>query len=157
MLKFKKYNDPGHGWLAVSRKFLISLGIYNEISRYSYQKGKTVYLEADCDMSLFIQKMKEKNIEFSIEEKHTNKNSPIRSYESFTKQVIIHQLKPNFCFDLVDKITQLPIYFAQQDQEHFLMAAMLGFSSGLDDTEIINSCAEAYDFLSENDNKEFTL
>jgi hypothetical protein len=48
------YTDPSHGWLEVKRSDLIKLGIEDEISGYSYQKGAKVYLEEDCDMSRFI-------------------------------------------------------------------------------------------------------
>ena len=87
MLKFKKYNDPGHGWLAVSRKFLISLGIYNEISRYSYQKGKTVYLEEDCDMGIWIKHLESNGIQYTLKYKHAKNDhpSPIRNYDGFSK------------------------------------------------------------------------
>jgi len=35
--------DPGHGWLEVSRSELKELGILNQISRYSYQRGDKVF------------------------------------------------------------------------------------------------------------------
>lgn len=47
------HSDPGHAWLAVKRKLLIDLGILHKITPYSYQKGKTVYLEEDCDGETF--------------------------------------------------------------------------------------------------------
>ena len=46
-------SDPGHGWLSVARKDIEFLGIAKKISGYSYQNGKRVYLEEDCDASLF--------------------------------------------------------------------------------------------------------
>ena len=48
------YSDPSHGWLEVKRSDLIALGIEDDISGFSYQKGSKVYLEEDCDMSRFI-------------------------------------------------------------------------------------------------------
>ena len=50
---YVKFDDPGHGWLAVKRKELAALGLLDKISIYSYQRGATVYLEEDCDMSTF--------------------------------------------------------------------------------------------------------
>lgn len=54
MKVFKFYSDPGHGWLAVKEKDLETVGLsLDKISSFSYRKGKTVYLEEDCDFSLF--------------------------------------------------------------------------------------------------------
>jgi len=53
-LNLNFYSDPSHGWLEVKRSDLIKLGIEDEISGYSYQKGANVYLEEDCDMSRFV-------------------------------------------------------------------------------------------------------
>jgi len=85
MIKFYKfYSDASHGWVAVKRHELADLGILDKISGYSYQKGKMVYLEEDCDASLFINKLKELDITYVFTDKICNKDhSPIRSYESF--------------------------------------------------------------------------
>ena len=50
---FRAYTDPGHGWIAVKRNVLDILNIADKITPFSYQKGHTVYLEEDCDASLF--------------------------------------------------------------------------------------------------------
>ena len=50
---YKLHTDPGHGWLAVRRKELVELGIADKITRYSYVKGETAYLEEDCDLATF--------------------------------------------------------------------------------------------------------
>lgn len=87
MKMFYFYTDAGHGWLAVKREFLDSLGILDKISSYSYQKGQTVYLEEDCDASLFINVMKEKGwqrgIDFDWDHYYTDDYSPIRKYNRF--------------------------------------------------------------------------
>jgi len=81
---YKYYNDPGHGWIAVKRKELIALGILNDISGYSYQRGDTVYLEEDCDASRFLKAYLLKNgTDAQCIHKYTPKASPIRSYDSF--------------------------------------------------------------------------
>ena len=54
------HTDPGHGWLAVPFKELVDLGIQNDISGFSYVKGKTAYLEEDCDAGVFINAYKAK-------------------------------------------------------------------------------------------------
>ena len=81
--KIKFYADPGHGWGAVKRKVLNDLGIANKITGYSYQKGKTVYLEEDCDLSTLVTALAVKGETVQYIEKHTNKYSPIRSYDSY--------------------------------------------------------------------------
>ena len=81
-MKFVCYTDPGHGWVAVKRDVLQSLGILHRISSYSYQRGSTVYLEEDCDASLFLSIIRHQ-ASVEIEERHTDKRSPIRSYQSF--------------------------------------------------------------------------
>lgn len=52
----KKYfhRDAQHGWLAVKRKELVALGLDKEISAFSYQLGKTVYLEEDVDAPKYL-------------------------------------------------------------------------------------------------------
>jgi len=80
---YKFYNDPGHGWLAVKRAELIRLGILDKITGYSYQNGNTVYLEEDCDATTFINRKDELGEPYSFDNRYTNKQSPIRYYQSF--------------------------------------------------------------------------
>lgn len=77
------YQDPGHGWLAVKRSMLQTLGIEREISRYSYQRGGTVYLEEDCDFARFHHAAKAAGWTVDYVPRHTDKRSPIRSYQRF--------------------------------------------------------------------------
>lgn len=46
--------DSGHGWLEVERSELKRLGVEKKISSYSFQRGDKVYLEEDCDATLFL-------------------------------------------------------------------------------------------------------
>ena len=46
--------DGGHGWLEVERSELKRLGIETKISSYSFQRGDKVYLEEDCDATIFL-------------------------------------------------------------------------------------------------------
>lgn len=82
-MKFKVYADPGHAWCAVKRSFLRQLGLLGKVSSFSYQKGNTVYLEEDCDLSLLVNELKIREISFEFIEKHTNRQSPVRSYDRF--------------------------------------------------------------------------
>jgi hypothetical protein len=81
--KVKFYSDPGHGWGAVKRKVLTDLGIAHKITPYSYQKGDTVYLEEDCDLSELVTTLATKGIVIQYEEHTTNRRSPIRGYDRF--------------------------------------------------------------------------
>ena len=79
----KFYADPGHGWGAVKRKVLDQLGIANQITAYSYQKGQTVYLEEDCDLATFATAMNLRGVILKYEQKHINRTHPIRNYENY--------------------------------------------------------------------------
>lgn len=83
MLKINYFTDPGHGWAAVKIKLLQDLGIIEKISHYSYMRGKTVYLEEDCDFSVFLGALQAAGMPYSITEKHTDRRHQIRSYDSF--------------------------------------------------------------------------
>ena len=84
---YNKYEDPGHGWLKVTRKELVRLGILDKITGFSYQRGDFVYLEEDCDLSTFLDaKEKIDGLSYSeiiIKSQHTNNESRIRNYYSF--------------------------------------------------------------------------
>jgi hypothetical protein len=82
-MKITVYTDPGHGWGAVKRTVLTDLGIANRVTAYSYQRGQSVYLEEDCDLSLLIGALRERGITPVFDERHTDRRSPIRSYESY--------------------------------------------------------------------------
>jgi len=78
--------DAGHGWLAVKRSELKRLEILHLITGYSYQRGGTVYLEEDCDVTTFLKAKKEAGEEVTrdmIKERYQER-SPVRSYESYT-------------------------------------------------------------------------
>ena len=83
LITLKFYADPGHGWVAVKRKLLDELGIADKISLYSYQKGQTAYLEEDMDLDTLLKALGERGIGVRLEEKHTNRYSPIRNYMRF--------------------------------------------------------------------------
>lgn len=88
MRKYDFFSDPSHGWLKVERKELIELGIKNEISGYSYQKGDYVYLEEDSDASKFMDAWEAKHqvklMNSQITYHIADRASKIRTYEPFT-------------------------------------------------------------------------
>lgn len=55
MTTFTFHRDPGHGWLEVSTPDLLRVGLVpSDFSAYSYQHLDKVYLEEDCDASIFV-------------------------------------------------------------------------------------------------------
>jgi len=78
------YNDPSHAWGKVKRKVLDNLGLAQEVSSYSYQYKDNVYLEEDADLSLVCRHLLfNTNVQIKFVEKHTNRDSRIRSYERY--------------------------------------------------------------------------
>lgn len=82
-IKLNSYSDPGHGWLKCKRKLLVDLGIADKISRFSYQRNDDVFLEEDCDVSLFMKAMESRGVQVTFKHHSTNKSSRIRSYWSY--------------------------------------------------------------------------
>lgn len=83
-LKLTFHTDAGHGWLAVNRAHLEELGIVDQISTYSYQKGSTAYLEEDCDASRFFEAAKAAGWVLHMVDNYKDR-SPIRNYPHFSK------------------------------------------------------------------------
>jgi hypothetical protein len=77
------HSDPGHAWIAVKRAELISLGILDQVTRFSYQHGKTVYLEEDIDAGLFISAYEAQHGVRPSQRVSYQDYSPVRSYEGF--------------------------------------------------------------------------
>jgi hypothetical protein len=82
-LHVRKYEDPAHGWLAVPAQWLEALGILHDVSHCSYLKGRTAYLEEDCDAPLFRKAAEHHGFRLFVDYRHTNDRSAIRSYPSF--------------------------------------------------------------------------
>lgn len=99
------YSDPGHAWGKVKRIVLHNLGIADNISSYSYQRGEYVYLEEDCDLSTLCMALNERNTRIKFVEKSTNRDSRIRSYERY---------KPLNIVDIVSDVA-VPDSERQQD------------------------------------------
>jgi len=81
------YSDPGHGWAKVARKELLKLGIENEITTCSYQRGEFAYLEEDHDLSIYIKALRANGIEPKFVEHTTDRSSKIRSYDYYRPNV----------------------------------------------------------------------
>ena len=83
--RIKTYSDPQHGWAKVSFKSLLKLGLVNKITGYSYVSKclNYVFLEEDHDLTLYVNALKERNIEYKFIESWTNNQSRIRNYASY--------------------------------------------------------------------------
>ena len=95
------HEDPGHAWIGVKIDLVKQSGV--EISPFSYQRGKTAYLEEDCDAPAFIRAIELQGFKVFKDYRHTDRNSPIRSYAPFSQEG-----------------TFLREYFAKQKAEQFM-------------------------------------
>lgn len=88
MNKYTMYEDPGHGWLEVPRSVCAELGILDKISPYSYQSrdGSMLYLEEDCDFSVFCDALNvTRGSEVIGKQIHTNHDSFVRSLPGYRR------------------------------------------------------------------------
>ena len=92
----KHFVDPGHGWYKVSRKLLRKMNLLDKISSFSYQKGDWVYLEEDCDATIFFDRYKELfgEIQIRVTTNIADNMSSIRYYENFGKYSDEYNIPP---------------------------------------------------------------
>jgi hypothetical protein len=87
--QFIFYSDPGHGWLQVPRQLLHDLGIADKVSAYSYQRMADVFLEEDCDYSIFARAMEEAGMAFEVTQvNEPHRDSFVRSLPSYRAEVV---------------------------------------------------------------------
>jgi hypothetical protein len=79
------YADPAHAWAKIPLKDLFVLGIADKISSCSYERNDYVYLEEDCDLTIYRQALNAKGITLKFKENWTNRRSKIRNYSNYTK------------------------------------------------------------------------
>lgn len=79
------YADSGHGWAKIKRSELVKLNIADLISQYSYERGEYAYLEEDCDLSTYINALRNNGYtEFKFAGTTcAERQSRIRSYNSY--------------------------------------------------------------------------
>lgn len=80
---FKHYSDPSHGWVAVKRELIESLGLAEKITVFSYEKGKTAYLEEDIDAPTVLDELTRRGVVWKVVSVDHGNRSPIRSYPRF--------------------------------------------------------------------------
>ena len=91
--RFQYYQDPGHGWIRIAIPFLAQFpSIYNAVSIYSYINDRYVYLEEDDDAGIFINHLRAKEIEFEFNYVHSNSQSTVRTYQSYTVRQFLNNL-----------------------------------------------------------------
>lgn len=85
--KYLFISDPGHGWLRVPKSVIKSMGIADKITHYSYMSEKYVYLEEDCDCTMFFRALNVTMDEFKLMIRHTDTNNwaSCRRYPNFDK------------------------------------------------------------------------
>lgn len=81
---YQFYSDAGHGWLCVKRAELNRLGIGSKVSSFSYQSGDWVYLEEDCDATLFHRAKQARGEEYETMTRYSER-SRIREKERYAK------------------------------------------------------------------------
>jgi len=84
-MKLHVYHDPGHAWLAAPKALLVKLGIADDISAYSYERGQWAHLEEDCDAGRLLFALKAKRLAFELVHHHTDRRSKIRGYGSYRR------------------------------------------------------------------------
>lgn len=83
---FDYFIDPGHGWVKVSKRLLLDLGIVGVITSYSYERGDYAYLEEDCDMGALYTALHVRGIEPKLRHRYADWRSRIRGYASYQGQ-----------------------------------------------------------------------
>jgi hypothetical protein len=78
---FTYLQDPGHGWLIVTRADLAGAGMSPaDFSSCSYVSGDSLALEEDCDMPRFLKRLDERHIPYQLREQHTNGDAHVRHW-----------------------------------------------------------------------------
>jgi hypothetical protein len=78
---FTYLQDPGHGWLIVSRGDLAGAGLSPaDFSSCSYVSGDTLALEEDCDLPRFLKRLDELGIPYRLHEQHTDGYAYVRHW-----------------------------------------------------------------------------
>jgi hypothetical protein len=79
-ISIKVFSDPGHAWARFPKAKLVSLGIADKITSFSYEKGENAFLEQDCDLSTLVDTLRSRGYEIKFNESYTNRQSKIRNY-----------------------------------------------------------------------------
>ena len=83
------YEDAGHAWIKIPLIELITLKLINEITPFSYIRGKFAYLEEDCDLSTFFKAYHEITGKLPKYRTCVSNLSRIRNYASYTADLAV--------------------------------------------------------------------
>lgn len=86
------FTDPGHGWLSVSHRDLLRLGIAHEISHFSYMNATRAFLEEDRDAGIFLDAAKARGWDIDIRNSYYE-NCFIRSLASYNPYFVENPLQ----------------------------------------------------------------
>lgn len=90
---FTFWTDPGHGWLEVTIRDLIAVGMKaTDFSEFSYKSGNRVFLEEDCDAPLFLKRCREIGRKITVVEENDDTDSFVRGLPHICKQTAHEQL-----------------------------------------------------------------
>lgn len=104
MKTFPYIQDFGHGWVRVPRQEIERLGIEKDISVFSYQKGRNVFLEEDCDMQILVDARAAEGKETKFAPyQNKSRSSRIRNYENYRPEGWTEQDYANYRDSLHNK------------------------------------------------------
>lgn len=84
-------SDAAHGWLSVSIKDVIALGIKDKISKFSYMTPNRVYLEEDEDAGIFMDAAKAAGWEIEFKETYSETWSGRNNYSPYNVYFVDHR------------------------------------------------------------------
>lgn len=92
MKTFDYIHDPGHGWVKVPVNLLVTLGIHDQVSHFSYYRNAFAYLEEDSDAALFFNAFHARHgHDPKLRDRVAReKQSKIRGYTSYTPHLVIN-------------------------------------------------------------------
>ena len=86
------YEDPGHGWARFPLSRLVDLGIADQITPYSYVRGRYAYLEQDCDLATLVKALYNRGYEVKYKTHHTDHTSKIRGYDRYQGAKVVEAI-----------------------------------------------------------------
>ena len=86
------HEDPGHGWLEVPIQTIKDLNLTDKITPYSYMDQHSVYLEEDCDLTTFMNTLKERGIKCNPDQDFITvykEHTPIRAMRLYDPALLL--------------------------------------------------------------------
>jgi hypothetical protein len=83
-LNIPVHSDPGHAWGVAKRELLTALGILDQVSAHSYQRGASVYLEEDGDLPLVVRALQDRGCRVTCSDHGNGEASWVRSLPRFS-------------------------------------------------------------------------